>query len=164
MQHAYIHTKNRNKRKELLGPVWFNEGAAEYMAQVTLRKSFQDGSLTQIHEKNRWPFVFRKQMERKIKEGLRKLASSKCSGLKMQDLTYQKPCDGAHYDLGTWAHAYLVHKHGSEVLLETFYPNLEELEWEGAFVKTYGMAPEEFYAEFEQFLKQPTSQQMAVLP
>jgi hypothetical protein len=58
----------------------------------------------------------------------------------------------------------LAHKHGSEVLLETFYPNLEELGWEGAFVKTYGMTSEEFYAEFEQFLELPNSQQMAILP
>jgi hypothetical protein len=164
VQHAHIYTKNSNKRNELLGPVWFNEGGAEYMGLVTLIKSFKDGSLNEIKENNRHPFVFREKMEHKKRGGLKKLASSKCSGLKMQDLTYRKSCDGAYYDLGTWAHAYLAHKHGSEVLLETFYPNLEELGWEGAFVKTYGMTSEEFYAEFEQFLELPNSQQMAILP
>ena len=165
VQHAHIHTQNRNKRDELLGPVWFNEGGAEYMAQVTLGKSFKDRSLTEIKGNIPWPVLFREKMERKKKKGLSKLSSIRCIGLNtIQDLTKRNPCMGAGYDLGAWAHAYLAHKHGSEVLLETFYPNLEELGWEGAFVKTYGMTSEEFYAEFEQFLELPNSQQMAILP
>ena len=162
VQHSHIQTKDWSKRDQLLGTVWFNEGAAEYMAQSASMKLRKSGILPEINVKGRWPFVFKDKMKRKIRKGLKKLKA--CPGLRMQDLTYERPCNNAHYDLGTWAHAYLAHKFGSQSLLETFYPHLNELGWEGAFVKTYGMSSEEFYAEFDQFLELPINQQVAILP
>ncbi|MBS1255878.1 MAG: hypothetical protein MAG581_01688 [Deltaproteobacteria bacterium] len=162
VQHSHIQTKDSTKRKQFLGPVWFQEGAAEYMAQSASWKLRKSGKLPEINMKGRWPFVFKDKMKSKMTEGLRNLKA--CPGLKMQDLTYKTPCNNAHYDLGAWAHAWLAQKSGKQALLDIFYPHLDELGWEGAFEKTYGMTAEEFYTEFSQFLELPINQQMEILP
>ena len=79
-------------------------------------------------------------------------------------MTYEDNCHNAHYDAGAWAHAYLASKFGHDVLLDTFYPNLEELGWEETFLGTYGMTSEAFYVEFYAFLELPLSEQLAILP
>lgn len=61
-------------------------------------------------------------------------------------------------------HAYLASKFGHNVLLDTFYLNLEELGWEETFLKTYGMTSDQFYAQFQTFLGLPRSEQLAILP
>ena len=43
------------------------------------------------------------------------------------------------YDYGTWAHAYLANLVGPDALLEEFYPNLNQLGHDGAFLHTYNM-------------------------
>jgi hypothetical protein len=163
VQHAHIYTDDYDKRDELLGPVWFNEGGAEYMAQYGSRKAGLSGTLQQVNVQGRWPFVFEEQMEQKMTYALEKRRTA-CPGAPMKDITYANSCDGAGYDLGAWAHAYLASKFGHDVLLDTFYANLEELGWEETFLKTYGMTSEAFYAEFETFLQLPITEQLAILP
>lgn len=51
-----------------------------------------------------------------------------CPGTALKDLTYENNCNNATYDLGAWAHAYLAYTFGADVLLDTFYPNLENLD------------------------------------
>ena len=89
---------------------------------------------------------------------------SVCSGIPLKDITYENHCDNVHYDAGAWAHAYLASKFGHDVLLDTFYPNLEQLGWEETFLATYGMTSDEFYVEFDVFLALPLSEQLAILP
>jgi len=57
--------------------------------------------------------------------------------------------------LGAWAIAYLAHVYGEDLLLESFYPelNLNSNGWEGTFRKTYGISSEEFYVDFDKFLE-----------
>ena len=59
---------------------------------------------------------------------------------------------------------YLAWKFGSHILVDIFYRDLEDLGWENAFIKTYGLSSSEFYDEFAKFLKLPLEQQMAILP
>ncbi|MBH51804.1 MAG: hypothetical protein CL785_01445 [Chloroflexi bacterium] len=61
-------------------------------------------------------------------------------------------------------HAYLANKTVEANLLETFYPNLNSLCWEGSFKKAYGVSSEEFLAELEQFIKLDIEEQMDILP
>ena len=68
------------------------------------------------------------------------------------------------YSKYIWFYALLAHKFGHEVFLDVFYPNVEELGWEGAFVKAYGIAGREFNTEFLAFLDLPLEQQLAILP
>ena len=70
----------------------------------------------------------------------------------------------AAYSGGAWAHAYLAHKHGADRLLEVFYPNLEEMGFEEAFIYTYGQELMDFYIEFDEFLQLPLDDQLAILP
>ena len=163
LQHANIYTEDYRERDELLGPVWFNEGGAEYMAQYGSRNSRLSDILQQVNAEGRRPYVFRDNMEWKMTDTLEKMGAV-CPGVPLKDLTYENNCHNAHYDAGAWAHAYLASKFGHEVLLDTFYLNLEELGWEETFLKTYGMTSDQFYAQFETFLGLPRSEQLAILP
>ena len=133
VQHANIYTEYYRKRDELLGPVWFNEGGAEYMGLYGSRKARLSGTLQQVNAEGRRPYVFEEQMDGKMEQVLEKI-SSVCPGVPMKDITYENNCHNVHYDAGAWAHAYLASKFGHDVLLDTFYPNLEELGWEETFL------------------------------
>ena len=72
--------------------------------------------------------------------------------------------DRINYELGAWCYAYLINRVGDpDVVLEVFHPNVDELGWEGAFYKAFGLTPEEFYEEFDLFLTLPYSEQKLVL-
>tara|TARA_B110000858_G_scaffold166023_1_gene192998 strand:- start:22 stop:258 length:237 start_codon:yes stop_codon:yes gene_type:complete len=61
--------------------------------------------------------------------------------------------------------AYLTNKvNNQNILLDTFYPNLKELGFEGAFNLAFGFTTEEFYEEFEEFLQLPIEQQLEIIP
>ena len=70
----------------------------------------------------------------------------------------------AAYSGAAWAHAYLTHKHGEHVLPDTFYPNIESMGFEDAFIYTYGQTLTDFHAEFDEFLKLPLEEQLSILP
>lgn len=167
VQHAHVYTEDYRKRDELLGPAWFVEGSAEYMAQYGLRKALLSGFLQEVNVRR--PYVFQDNMKWKMIAALDKMRSG-CPGVRLKDLTSENfrdsenNCHNAHYDAGAWAHAYLASKVGHEILLDVFYPNLEELGWEETFLKTYGMTSEAFYVEFDAFLELPLSEQLAILP
>ena len=79
-------------------------------------------------------------------------------------MSYQNDCNGASYDLGTWAHILLESKTTMpNLLVNKFYPILEENGWEEAFNKTYGISPKKFYSEFDQFINQSTDDQLKLL-
>ena len=61
--------------------------------------------------------------------------------------------------------AYLQHKiDDQDALITNFYPNLEANGWEATFTQTFGIEPEDFYTEFEEFLNKPLSEQLLILP
>ena len=72
--------------------------------------------------------------------------------------------DKFFYDGGSWAIAYLLNQTDQDALLETFYPNLVKLGWEGAFRKTFGKSSDEFYQEFSEFLKKSPNGALKILP
>ena len=163
-QHSFIETKDYDKRDKMLGPVWFNEGGAEYMAHIGFKKSFDNGILsTPIKEDTTNPYDFKDAMRNKL-EYAKMSKKEVCPNLDIGDMSYQNDCNGASYDLGTWAHILLESKTtSSNILVDKFYPILEENGWEQAFAKTYGISPEKFYIEFEQFIMQSTDDQLKLL-
>ena len=59
VQHAYIFTLDRDTRDDMLGPMWFVEGGAEFMAQTTTQRLRDAGALTAsdwapLPERMRW--------------------------------------------------------------------------------------------------------------
>ena len=53
---------------------------------------------------------------------------------------------------------------GPDVLLDSFYANLNDLDWEESFTQTYGMSSAAFISEFEEFLDLPLAEQVQILP
>ena len=68
------------------------------------------------------------------------------------------------YDYGTWTHAYLSDMSALDVLLDTFYASLNNLNWEESFFRAYGMSSDRFISEFRQFLNLPIAEQLLILP
>ena len=131
------------------------------MAQTTVRKLWASGKLTTID--NSGLGSLEQIFENRMKNGKNTIKNN-CPGAKLGDITYGSDCEAAAYDLGAWAVGYLLNKVGQTALLDTFYPSLNELGWEGAFQKTFGMSSEDFYAEFNLFLEEPLADQLAILP
>ena len=146
-------------RKKLFGPPWFLEGSAEYMslsAVTNLRFRAElplyDGTLEDLDFQN----VMVEKLER-AKTGL-----IKKKDFALRDATYWNDYVSP-YDIGPWAIAYLIHKTGPNVLLDTFYPNLNRLGWVGSFKLSFGMSPAQFQSEFLNFMKLTTDEQSKIL-
>ena len=157
VQHAHLLTTNHGKRYRDInytGPTWFMEGGAEYMAVVGLADSFESGRVEEIIMEGKDVWDPLNSMEWKLRNAIYN-KTNLCPDIAFKDVDYENPCGYIAYDLGSWAHAYLAHKFGSNVLLDTFYPNNDKLGWEGAFALTYGMSSEEFYKEFDEFINWP---------
>ena len=139
--------------------IWMMEGGAEYMANYTLFKLIDNGTL--LFEKSYGSL--REKMTRKMENGKREKEDN-CPNGKLNQFTYQI-CNQAGYELGSWGVAYLTNKvNNQNVLLDTFYPNLKELGFEGAFNLTFGYSTAEFYDEFDTFLQLPIEQQLEIIP
>ena len=160
VQSAHIQTRDQGLRVALMGPVWFVEGAADYMAEVATRKLWASGHLERLDE-GRPPFEA--GFESRMSWAQERIARH-CPGVRLHEFTYEDHCGGAAFDLGVWAIAFLLHDAGQTALLDTFYPCLEELGWEGAFQKTFGRSSLEFSEEFAGFLEWPLAEQKAILP
>ena len=161
VQHAHVQPRDHDEREALEGPIWFVEGGAEYMAQSTVRKLWASGALPIIDTTG--PNSLEQSFKNKMQNGKRTIDNN-CPGIALGDIAYGNPCESAAYDLGAWAVAYLLNKAGQTALVDTFYPNLNRLGWEGAFQKTFGISSKDFYAEFNQFLEKPLADQLAILP
>ena len=119
VQHAFIDSLDYQRRDELLGPTWFVEGGAEYMAQLYSEKLLNDGTI------ERSPTVttldFAERMEWKMLGG-KEMLDRECPGMSIADITYADPCSYSAYELGAWGHAYLPASCGRRGLLEIFHP------------------------------------------
>lgn len=160
VQQANIQTMNHVEREALSGPVWFVEGGAEYMALLTTSILWASGDLD--GNPNNMPSV-REDMQWKMSSGQSNLQEN-CPGLALGDISYADPCSYAAYELGAWGIAYLLYLTDEGALIDEFYPRLNDLGWEGAFLSTFGLSSQEFYVEFAIFLERPISEQMDIIP
>ena len=160
VQHAHIFSFDYEERDLLLGPTWFVEGGAEYMAQYTTSKMWASGELPTTPGEF-YP-TFQERMEWKLIGGQENLEQN-CPGMSLADITYADPCSYAAYELGAWAHAYLQHLAGEEAHLNVFWPRVEDLGWEDAFKEAFGMTSADFYTAFDTFLALPRAEQLLIL-
>jgi hypothetical protein len=156
VQHAHIFTRDRDERDEMLGPMWFIEGGAEFMAQTTSQRLRDSGALTA----STWD-SFTERMEWKMNSVKDRIAAN--PGVKISNIGYG-PDQSIGYDYGTWAHAYLADIAGQDALLDSFYANLNDLGWEASFANTYGMSSTTFLAVFDEFVDLPIAEQLLILP
>ena len=162
IQHAHILHLDRRKRDKVFGPVWFSEGGAEYMASVTHARLIFEKKLNLIKNGN-WEYNFRQAMEQKFQEAKEENKRHNCIK-KMTKISHNSPCRQFFYDGGAWAIAYLLSQTNENILLREFYPNLENLGWEGAFKKSFSKSSKEFYKEFAGFLKKDATSAMQIIP
>ena len=163
VQHSHILTLNRDKRDDLMGPVWFVEGSAEYMAQYGLADLRSQGLLPEVPTGD-WPLELEGNMEDKLRN-VDSALSGECEGRELMSITeYSDPCSYLGYDMGAWASAYLLNIAGNDVLLDKFYPDLESKGWQDSFEKVASMSLEEFNSEFTAFMNRSTDERMAILP
>ena len=155
-EHAYIWTKDRDTRDALLGPMWWVEGGAEYMAQTASQRLRDSGALTA----STWEPLTDRMIWKM--EGVRRWMTD--NGEASASTVSYGADQGVGYDYGTWAHAYLADRFGAEVLLGSFFANLNDLDWEGSFANTYGMSSEAFLDEFDAFVDLPIAEQLTILP
>ena len=163
VQLSHVYNLTRNVRDSRIIPnesIWMQEGGAEYMANFTLFKLINNGTL--IFEQSYGSLS--EKMQNKMNNARRSLENN-CSGKKLQDFKYGDDCSNVGYDLGTWAVAYLIDKiNKPNILIETFYPNLAEVDFESAFNRSFGYSTSEFYSEFESFLELPIEEQLKIIP
>ena len=161
IQHAHVRSI-KFARNVLLGPVWFMEGGAEYMASATHTKLVSEKKLKRINN-GRNKYDFKKAMKRKFEQAKKDNYQNDCIS-QMANTNYDGPCRNFFYDGGAWAIAYLIDQTNPDILLKTFYPNLESLGWEGAFQKSFQKSSDAFYSEFAEFLKKNPLTAMSILP
>lgn len=163
VQHSHLMTTDHWSRYDGggLGPVWFGEGGADWMAQSAIQRLLADGTLPEVNTEGRGSFNIEQNMHQRLREGLESLAE--CPGANLGDIGYDT-CNRASYSLGAWAHAWLADRFGSDHLLDVFYPALDAMGWEGAFIRSYAMTPDEFYNRFDEFLALDLEDQLAILP
>jgi len=161
VQQSHVTTLDWEERQALMGPVWFVEGAAEYMAQVTGDRLRRTGALPTDPRYPDDSWRARDRMAGKLGSGLAMRAER--PGLALGEVDYG-PDGQLAYDLGAWGIAWLAHRAGEDALLETFYPNVEALGWAGAFELAFGLDPAAFEREFDRFLEEDLERQLAILP
>lgn len=162
VQKASVFSLGRDIDDDYLKPnktIWMMEGGAEYMANYTLFKLSNNGTLS--FEKP-WGSL-KQKMTQKMENGKR-IFQQDCPNSLLNEFNHQF-CRDPGYDLGSWGVAYLINKvNNKKVLLETFYPNLKKLGFEGAFNLSFGYSTSEFYNEFYEFLQLPIEQQLEIIP
>ena len=165
-QLASVYNLEREERESKTKPdgaIWMMEGAAEYMAFYTLFKKIEDETLN-FSESQRMNYESLKIVMTNNMSIGKRLISERCPEYKLKDIK-SGDCQGPVYHIGPWAVAYLLNKvNNQNVLIETFYPNLKELGFEGAFNLAFGYSSEEFYEEFNAFLELPIEQQLEIIP
>ena len=161
VQHSFISTTDLRRREELMGPVWFREGSAEYMAQYGHHTFSSQGRLPQV-PKGDWPFTFESQMEGKLFRI--DDASGECQERDLISIeTYDDPCSDLGYELGAWAIAYLVDLTEPNVLLDEFHPIVEELGWQEAFESVSNLSLDEFNSSFMGFMEKSHDERLNIL-
>jgi hypothetical protein len=156
VQAAHIFTLDWDDRDEMMGPTWFVEGGAEFMAQTTSQRLRDSGALAA----STWDSLATR-MEWKMNSLKEHITAN--PGVKISDIGYG-PDQNIGYDYGAWAHAFLANLLGPDALLDSFYANLNDLGWEASFANTYGMSSTAFLALFDEFVGLPIAEQLLILP
>ncbi len=160
IQNSFIQSQDHRLRRKRMGPVWFVEGSAVAMAEITCSKLWKSGKLPKWNNSSQPTQNLRKRMTNKMNAVQRKRKD--CQTL-LPD-SYDDSCRQLAYDSGGWAIAYLMNQFGEDVLLKSFHPNVNRLGWEACFRKTFGQSSADFADEFQIFMDLPLQEQIKILP
>jgi hypothetical protein len=164
VQHSFITELDRDLRDEFMGPVWFVEGSAEFMAQYATAQFIEQGTMPDVPDGD-YAFTFENQMLNRARHDAEELAG-RCAGRTLASVVdYSDECSDMSYGLGAWGVAYLVSQTSPNVLLTEFHPLVQSLGFEVAFAQAFGKSINEFDAEFMEFFTTTSeSEKLAILP
>ena len=163
VQASHILTLDWDTRHELMGPLWFVEGTAIFMAHFLAEKTRVDGTMPEVRRD--WPYTYDFAMTDYLDRTDRHLKGPCAERPLISIIEYDDQCNPYGKDLGTWGIAYLVSQTSHDVLLKDFLPIVEKFGFEGAFEEAFGLTPQEFNDEFmDFFMSTNKDQKLAVLP
>ena len=130
------------------GPHWFYSGASTYYAEYAVRKRDSNHNLNSLKERIEQQFGY-----------------AMCEDVKLSDLTPESDCFLMKFYWGMPAIGYLLNRvNNQNAIVETFYPNIYELGFQGAFELTFGFSVQEFYNEWEIYLNLPMEERLEIIP
>ena len=141
------------------GPLWLEEGSAEYFAvYFAEKKAWSNLRLVLTEQLNsahdvydKWGFTLKNSHNRGAKD---KLDQHECN------------CGGAiTFNMGIWGIAWLAHKSKSnDGFLKEFYPRVAYIGYQQAFENAFGLTLDEFYNEFALWFDQtPKSEKLKII-
>ena len=175
IQHSFIETTSRGKgewptnssyvpgdrtRDSLLGPIWFQEGSAVAMAEMTHQQLRSEGELS-VWDNGEWEW---RGLEDRMSSKMAEAQDWRHKCPPMSEVGYGSSCTGPMgYEAGSWAVLFLMNQFGHDVLISKFHPVVEQLTWEGAFSEVFGMTSSDFYDQFDAFLDLSLNEQVKIL-
>ena len=135
---------------------WFYEGGADFMAH----KLVYEKKLTESDSPD-----FKTKYKNIMIDIQSEIGSGNLSQQSLDDFSYYtSPWNPYVYSFGAWAIAYLNSKAGNNNSLNEYFSNVPLVGWEQSFQETYSITLEEFYIEFNNFLKKPINEQLEIIP
>ena len=154
---------NRMGQSRWTGPAWWREGSAVLVAGLY---SYRHPELFKKLKKPYTWEAFRREMNRNLKT-YRQSATNIRKGVTHDDWQQLERDELVHpviYAGGSVACALLLKKTGSLQRFMKFFPLAPELGWKDAFEKHFEITLEEFYKEFDQFVRAAADQREAESP
>jgi hypothetical protein len=136
---------------------WFYEGGADFMAhKLVYQEGITESDAPSFQSKYR---DLMSDIQSEIESG------NNLSQQSLDDFSYYtSPWNPSVYSFGAWAIAYLNFKAGNNNSLNEYFSKVPLVGWEQSFQETYSITLEEFYVEFNEFLKKPIDEQLEIIP
>ena len=136
---------------------WFYEGGADFMAhKLVYQEGLTESDAPSFQSKYR---DLMSDIQSEIESG------NNLSQQSLDDFSYYtSPWNPSVYSFGAWAIAYLNFKAGNNNSLNKYFSKVPLVGWEQSFQETYSITLEEFYVEFNEFLKKPIDEQLEIIP
>ena len=136
---------------------WFYEGGADFMAhKLVYQEGLTERGAPSFQSKYR---DLMSDIQSEIESG------NNLSQQSLDDFSYYtSPWNPSVYSFGAWAIAYLNFKADNNNSLNEYFSKVPLVGWEQSFQETYSITLEEFYVEFNEFLKKPIDEQLEIIP
>jgi len=168
--HAVQHSLNNNPLVPELGnkPVgwgspFFTEGAAVYYGEYVPRILNNQGLKIDWSPINN-SFGLRDKMREYMEEDIIPNLVH-CPNFNTDEINFETRDTCSPYRFGAWGVAYLLDKaKNQDAMWQSFWPRIDEIGYNEAFLETFGISLHTFNQEFLEFLELPIEEQLEIIP